>query len=306
MSRSRTCWHLWVLSSSRSGKTSAARAPRSMWRVSPRSSFSMVIPTYKCYALQCDPQILRFMCLSAPGVNIDWVAAGSKGILDMASATGRRKVQQKFLLNDVDRHGQLSQPDLGHYASPVLSTQSTGVSRCLCAEHDARRLMERGMARRRTNETRMNAESSRSHAVLTLHLESSRRTDSGLLAVRSSRLNLIDLAGIISLSVLFGWCGCQKLDSECWQLHRFFLACLRSVPTACSSRMMLHGLTPSHQAHDSTANGGYADSKHELRPHAQAVSGTSPALPLETGSKRPALSISPSPRLAGASPDTCL
>ena len=64
--------------------------------------------------------------------------------------------------------------------------------------------MERGVARRRTNETRMNAESSRSHAVLTLHLESSTRTDSGLLAVRSSRLNLVDLAGVISLPVLSG------------------------------------------------------------------------------------------------------
>ena len=44
----------------------------------------------------------------------------------------------------------------------------------------------------------MNAESSRSHAVLTLHLESSTRTDLGLLAVKSSRLNLVDLAGIPS------------------------------------------------------------------------------------------------------------
>lgn len=55
--------------------------------------------------------------------------------------------------------------------------------------------MERGLARRRTSETRMNAQSSRSHAVLTLHLESATRTDSGLLAVKSSRLNLVDLAG---------------------------------------------------------------------------------------------------------------
>ena len=56
-------------------------------------------------------------------------------------------------------------------------------------------MMERGLARRRTSETRMNAQSSRSHAVLTLHLESAMRTDSGLLAVKSSRLNLVDLAG---------------------------------------------------------------------------------------------------------------
>ena len=60
---------------------------------------------------------------------------------------------------------------------------------------DAARMMERGLARRSTSETRMNAQSSRSHAVLTLHLESATRTDSGLLAVKSSRLNLVDLAG---------------------------------------------------------------------------------------------------------------
>ena len=92
-----------------------------------------------------------------------------------------------------------------------LSEAPGACSRCLCAEHDARRLMERGMARRRTNETRMNAESSRSHAVLTLHLESSTRTDSGLLAVRSSRLNLIDLAGAVNLSVLCDLCSCQMM-----------------------------------------------------------------------------------------------
>lgn len=57
--------------------------------------------------------------------------------------------------------------------------------------------MEAGMALRRTNETRMNTESSRSHAVLTLHIESSARMESGLLAVKSSRLNLVDLAGML-------------------------------------------------------------------------------------------------------------
>ena len=72
--------------------------------------------------------------------------------------------------------------------------------------HDAQRTMERGLARRWTNETKMNAESSRSHAVLTLHLESSTRTDSGLLAVRSSRLNLVDLAGTPVLRTLL-LCG---------------------------------------------------------------------------------------------------
>lgn len=66
-------------------------------------------------------------------------------------------------------------------------------------------MMDRGLARRKTNETKMNAESSRSHAVLTLHLESSTRTDLGLLAVKSSRLNLVDLAGTATSRTLLLW-----------------------------------------------------------------------------------------------------
>ena len=139
------------------------------------------------------------------------------------------------------------------------------------------------MARRSTNETRMNVESSRSHAVLTLHLESSTRTDSGLLAVRSSRLNLIDLAGMIGLL-------CSVVSPKRWQLHGSFLASVRSVRAACSYRV-LQGMAFSHEAHDSTADGGHAHS--ELMPHAQAVSGTSLASPPGTGSERPAPSISP-------------
>ena len=84
------------------------------------------------------------------------------------------------------------------------------------AVHDAQKMMERGLARRRTNETRMNAESSRSHAVLTLHLESSTRTDLGLLAVKSSRLNLIDLAGIMPYA-----CCCLSVERLRMRLQVF-------------------------------------------------------------------------------------
>ncbi|EIE19392.1 kinesin-domain-containing protein [Coccomyxa subellipsoidea C-169] len=60
---------------------------------------------------------------------------------------------------------------------------------------DAMAVVEEGTARRRTNETRMNQESSRSHAVLTVYIESWSRADSDVECIRSSRLNLIDLAG---------------------------------------------------------------------------------------------------------------
>ena len=53
---------------------------------------------------------------------------------------------------------------------------------------------------RRTRETAKNAESSRSHAVYTLHVEAVTRGDQeGLESVRSARLNLVDLAGGQSL-----------------------------------------------------------------------------------------------------------
>ena len=66
---------------------------------------------------------------------------------------------------------------------------------CTHAAGDAMAVVEQGSARRRTNETRMNQESSRSHAVLMVYIESWSRADSDVECIRSSRLNLIDLAG---------------------------------------------------------------------------------------------------------------
>ena len=97
--------------------------------------------------------------------------------------------------------------------------------------HDAQKMMERGLARRRTNETKMNAESSRSHAVLTLHLESSTRTDLGLLAVKSSRLNLIDLAGVPLLRILLP----RSTVPACW---------LANILYACQSNNCCLAFTP--------------------------------------------------------------
>jgi kinesin family protein 15 len=57
-------------------------------------------------------------------------------------------------------------------------------------------LLKRGSRQRATGETLMNAHSSRSHCVFTVDVQS-RRTDptSGLVTLKSSRLNLVDLAG---------------------------------------------------------------------------------------------------------------
>ena len=56
--------------------------------------------------------------------------------------------------------------------------------------------MRRAALARRTAETGMNRESSRSHAVLTLTLEAAAHMrGSGALVTRRARLNLVDLAG---------------------------------------------------------------------------------------------------------------
>ncbi|KAJ1972025.1 Kinesin-like protein kif15, partial [Dimargaris cristalligena] len=59
---------------------------------------------------------------------------------------------------------------------------------------DAYRLFERGATNRHVSSTAMNRESSRSHSVLTLIIQS-KSTTGDLVDVRESRFNLVDLAG---------------------------------------------------------------------------------------------------------------
>ncbi|KAK9835585.1 hypothetical protein WJX74_003633 [Apatococcus lobatus] len=60
---------------------------------------------------------------------------------------------------------------------------------------EAMALMRRGVENRRTGETKMNRESSRSHCVFSCSLEGNSKGTGGLTNTRFSRLNLIDLAG---------------------------------------------------------------------------------------------------------------
>jgi hypothetical protein len=84
-------------------------------------------------------------------------------------------------------------------------------------------------AARRTRETAANADSSRSHAVLALAIEAAAREPSGLLSLRTARLNLIDLAGARA--------QCSALA---WTVQALF-ACGGSMPTA-SCMMLVRGL----------------------------------------------------------------
>ncbi|KAK9838407.1 hypothetical protein WJX84_002853 [Apatococcus fuscideae] len=60
---------------------------------------------------------------------------------------------------------------------------------------EAMALMRRGVENRKTGETKMNRESSRSHCVFSCSLEGNSKGTGGLTNTRFSRLNLIDLAG---------------------------------------------------------------------------------------------------------------
>ena len=60
---------------------------------------------------------------------------------------------------------------------------------------DVAGLLGRGQEARRSGETLMNSESSRSHSVFTAELSVRTVDDSGITSLLSSRLNLVDLAG---------------------------------------------------------------------------------------------------------------
>jgi len=84
-------------------------------------------------------------------------------------------------------------PHLQHSLPPALEHRACAPRRR--AEEDAAALLARGAAARRVGATTMNRESSRSHSVFTLTLETRTAGASGLDKLLSARLNLVDLAG---------------------------------------------------------------------------------------------------------------
>ena len=55
--------------------------------------------------------------------------------------------------------------------------------------------MDQGTANRKTGETAMNKDSSRSHSIFTIYVETAERDDEGEQRVKAGKLNLVDLAG---------------------------------------------------------------------------------------------------------------
>lgn len=55
--------------------------------------------------------------------------------------------------------------------------------------------MERGNLNRKTGETAMNKDSSRSHSIFTIYVETAERDEAGEQRIKAGKLNLVDLAG---------------------------------------------------------------------------------------------------------------
>ena len=82
-----------------------------------------------------------------------------------------------------------------------MSTAQAGVHHVTApAVRDVAELLERGQLNRKIGETMMNSDSSRSHSVFTCILECKTTDESGITHLLSSRLNLVDLAGVLSVS----------------------------------------------------------------------------------------------------------
>jgi len=61
-------------------------------------------------------------------------------------------------------------------------------------------LMNQGTNNRKTASTLMNSESSRSHSIFTIYIETAEMNEKGQQRIRAGKLNLVDLAGSERLS----------------------------------------------------------------------------------------------------------
>jgi len=87
-----------------------------------------------------------------------------------------------------EKHDIKEDPDRGIY---VKNLTSLIIKNAVEVEH----AMVKGSKNRKTGETKMNKDSSRSHSIFTLFIEMSEKDDKGEDKFRAGKLNLVDLAG---------------------------------------------------------------------------------------------------------------
>ena len=97
------------------------------------------------------------------------------------------------LLNPTNRGVQVSSPEDSPDGSPGGDVELEGASEACCFDKtDVISLLMRGNASRTVSSTKMNSDSSRSHAVFVIKVE---QRDAGTGITKASRITLVDLAG---------------------------------------------------------------------------------------------------------------
>ena len=99
--------------------------------------------------------------------------------------------QIRDLLTPKETSDRLAIRDIGMEEPEVLGATQHKVN----SAEDALLCLTRGMLRRVTGETAMNASSSRSHAILSVMVQQTTTTTDGITGVKRSKFNFVDLAG---------------------------------------------------------------------------------------------------------------
>lgn len=79
-------------------------------------------------------------------------------------------------------------PDKGIFVKDLMQIQVDSISKM-------EQYMEIGFKNRATRATNMNAQSSRSHSIFTIYIDSQESDETGNEKYKASKLNLVDLAG---------------------------------------------------------------------------------------------------------------
>lgn len=98
---------------------------------------------------------------------------------------------------------------------------------------DCEKVMEKGWKNRSVGATLMNADSSRSHSIFTIHLERSDHDDKGEEHIRAAKLNLVDLAGSERQAKTGGYIRASRFATSVRMEHHLELAFVFRVDLPC-------------------------------------------------------------------------
>lgn len=108
-------------------------------------------------------------------------------LLDVETTNSKKKTNAKSKPTKIEIHEDSKTKQVFLSGSDSLKTPVTSVD-------ETRELIMRGSKNRTFGSTQMNSNSSRSHTILTFHIESKKNSDSTS-PVRMGKLHLVDLAG---------------------------------------------------------------------------------------------------------------